>query len=282
MLNIKNILSYLIVLYTSIVRKKGIVILEYHRISNNIRPEDVHSITPKEFHSQIKYLVNSGYSFVSLPEVIKKLSNGYDRKEKIIALTFDDGHKDILTYALPILEEFNVKATVFIVSNYVGKSGWLNKNGDLSKTKSNDDQWWDLLTWRDLREIKKQFWIEAHGMTHKRMSNLENDQLITELKDPVLKIKKELNLTSTIFCYPYGDFSKKTIEMVKKYGYDGACGTEKGVNFPLESKYWQLKRNEVGRGISCIQFRLLLTNGIIIYDQLSKISKRIRHFMKTS
>tara|TARA_B110000114_G_C15093953_1_gene400187 strand:- start:2620 stop:3477 length:858 start_codon:yes stop_codon:yes gene_type:complete len=275
----KNILTYALLRVEKIFGKKGIVILEYHRISESISPEDVHSIYPEEFEFQIEYLVANGYKIVSLPEVIHLLSNGYNKREKIIALTFDDGHKDNIQYAYPILKKFNVKATMFVLSNYVGKKGWLDEKGNLNIEKVQHGQWWDLLSWDELAEISDHFWIEAHGKSHRQMSTLAKQELREELLDPMLVIKETLNIQSTVFCYPFGDYNNEVVEQTKLLGYAGACSTHKGVNEAYTTDFWKLKRNEVGRGITKMQFKLLLNNSIVFYDKGSLCFNRIKTYL---
>ena len=279
---LKNIFSYLLLTYSKLLGERGIVILEYHRVSEEISSKDVHTITPDEFRAQLKYLISAGYEFVSLTEVVDKLSNGYEKEDKVVALTFDDGHKDVINYALPIMEELNVKATVFVVSAYVGRNGWLNQNGDLSDTESDGDQRWELLSWSDLKDISKNFWIEAHGMTHRRMSSLNSDQLLAELEHPMAEIEKRIGITPTAFCYPFGDCSQSVVEKTKSIGYSSACSTLSGINVPFKSNMWELKRNEVGRGLSDVQFRLLLTDGIKFYRRLSRITNTIKRYLRST
>ena len=277
---LKNLLSYLLLYFINIFGKSGIVILEYHRISKSISPEDVHSIYPEEFHSQIEYLINNGYKIVSLPEVVNLLSMGYNKNEKIIALTFDDGHKDNIKYAYPILKKFNVQATMFVLSDYVGEKGWLDKIGNLNIKKVKDGQWWDLLSWDELLEIKDHFWIEAHGKSHRRMSTLSKEKIHEELLDPIAVIEEKLNIRSTVFCYPFGDYNDDVIKETKSLGYAGACSTIKGVNEAFKTDLWKLKRNEVGRGITKVQFKLLLNGSIVIYDNISLFFNRIKSILK--
>ena len=276
----KNILSFILLHGVKFFGTSGIVILEYHRISDSISPEDVHSIYPEEFHFQIEYLVTNGYKIVSLPEVVHLLSNGYNKREKIIALTFDDGHKDNIQYAYPILKKFNVKATMFVLSDYVGKKGWLDEKGNLNTEKVKRGQWWDLLSWDELAEIRDHFWIEAHGKSHRYMSTLAKHELREELLDPISVIKETLNIQSTVFCYPFGDYNNEVVEQTKLLGYAGACSTHKGVNEAYITDLWKLKRNEVGRGITETQFKLLLNNSIVFYDKVSLFVNRIKTYLK--
>ena len=266
----KLILTYLLLFFDRMFGKRGIVILEYHRVSDKIRPEDVHSIFPEEFYSQIRYLVDSGYKIVSLNEVRHLLLNGFNKKEKIVALTFDDGHKDNIEFAYPILKEFNICATIFVVSDYVGKSGWMDETGSLKNTQSKIGQWWDLLSWEELAEINDFFIIESHGKSHQHLKNLTEEELYMQLRDPKIQIEKMLNIDSKFFCYPYGEFNNNIIQQLKSMTYLAACSSMKGINSPLVTDIWQLNRNEVGRGLSKVEFQLLLTNAIRTYDKISR------------
>jgi peptidoglycan/xylan/chitin deacetylase (PgdA/CDA1 family) len=277
---IKDIISIILIQFYNIFGKKGIVILEYHRVSANISPDDVHSIYPNEFRFQIKLLNKLGYEFLNLPNAIKLLKNGFDKKKKYVVLTFDDGHKDNYKYAYPILKEYNAFATFFIISDYVGKSGWMDYFGNLHTKNTNNFQRWELLSWKELSLMKDHFFVEVHGKSHKALDSLSLKDLNDELIISKNKINSKLNLNTSVFCYPWGKFNKQAIKATIDCGYVGACSTNPGLNFPFETDLWKLKRNEVGRGISKVQFKLLLTNGIIFYDNISFFFNRIKLYIK--
>jgi peptidoglycan/xylan/chitin deacetylase (PgdA/CDA1 family) len=279
---IKDSLSYILLNFAKVFQKNGVVILEYHRVSEDIKSYDVHSITPDEFYNQIKYLINNGYKIINLNEAIKILEKGQINTNKIVALTFDDGHKDNIRYAYPILKKLDVCATMFIVSDYVGCCGWLDESGVLnkSKSKSNKYQWWDILSWEDLHNISDHFIIEAHSKSHRHLTTLSLDKLLEELSEPKKTISKKLNKEVNFFCYPYGDNNKIVKQQTEALGYLAACSTSKGINYPCKTDYWHLKRNEVGRGISEIQFRLLLTDGVRYYNYLSKVFNQVMSWFK--
>ena len=268
---VKNIISIILIYFSRYLDKNGIIILEYHRVSRNISSNDVHSITPEEFRFQIKLLKDLGYKFLDLPSAIQLLKHGLAEKDKYIVLTFDDGHKDNLTFAYPILKEFNAVATFFIISDYVGKTGWLDNFGILHNEKSNNFQRWELLNWEEIKSMKDHFFIQVHGRTHRQMDKLSLKELDDELQISRVKINSELNINALVFCYPFGRYNDQVVTRTNENGYIGACSTNQGINIPQETNLWKLKRNEVGRGISKNQFRLLLTNQIITYNYLSTL-----------
>lgn len=268
---VKDIISIILIKVSSIFDKNGIVILEYHRVSPNISPYDVHSIFPDEFRFQIKLLKDLGYKFIDLPHAIKLLKNGIDNNTKYVVLTFDDGHKDNLKYAYPILKEFNAIATFFIISDYVGKNGWVDNFGQLHNKNNNNYQWWELLNWEEIMSVNDHFLTQIHGKSHKQMDTISLKDLDDELQTSKTIINNKLNINASVFCYPFGRFNDQVISRTIKNGYIGACSTNKGINIPFQTNLWKLKRNEVGRGISTNQFKLLLTNQILFYDYLSSL-----------
>ena len=45
-----------------------------------------------------------------------------EKNEFMIAITFDDGYKDNLVYALPILEKFEIPATIYITTKFLSEN----------------------------------------------------------------------------------------------------------------------------------------------------------------
>ena len=268
---IKDFISIVLLFVDKLFFKRGIAILEFHRVSNNITDEDVHSVYPEEFENQIKYLIQKGYQIVDLDEIIHP-SNNFRKK---VILTFDDGHKDNLYYTYPILKKYNIKATIFVVSDCVGKKGWLNENGELLEEKSLGSQRWELLSWEDLKKISDHFNIEAHCATHRHLDKLDDKDLFYQVSEPKRKIKEMLGRDVNFFCYPFGEYNNKVIQNLVKSGYLGACSSKEGVNFAFAENKFELKRNIVGSGITILQYRLVLNNGFKIYSNLLRFIYRI-------
>ncbi|WP_110954060.1 polysaccharide deacetylase family protein [Anaerosinus massiliensis] len=108
---------------TSNIIEKPVIILLYHRVADLEIDSQLLSVSIKNFDEQIKFL-KSSYP-------ILRFEDKWDNiKEKSICITFDDGYADNYYNALPILEKYNVPATFFISSGYIG---------------TNKEFWWDDL-----------------------------------------------------------------------------------------------------------------------------------------
>lgn len=275
----KNVIIKLLLTYSKVKKNKGIPILEYHRVSNSIDQYDVHSIYPDEFYWQMKYLKDNNYKVISLDELHSYLKNNLIKHDNIVALTFDDGHKDNLYFAAPILREFGFKATMFLITDYVGKSGWLTPNGSISEVQRENYQRWNLLNWDDIISLSDCYWFESHCKSHKKLDRVSDEEIMDELESPQKIIFEKLDFHSRYFCYPYGLYSDKVIKLIKKTKYKGAVTIEKGTNEIGNTDAYKLRRNEVGRSITCNEFTMLLKDESFIYYKISKIFNSIKVFL---
>lgn len=113
-------------------------IVTYHSVGPSDGPFTVgvpQRHTPEEFAAHMAYL-RRHYRPVSLRRVVESLEQ--DRPlERAVVVTFDDGFRDVLTHALPILREMQIPSTMFLVTSVVGNSElmwrhkltWLITNG---------------------------------------------------------------------------------------------------------------------------------------------------------
>lgn len=98
-------------------------ILTYHLISENSSDWSDYCISPADFENDLKYLVNSGYEFMTASQLA-----GADVKgRKIAVITFDDGYKSDLKYAVPLLEKYNACATFFVFGKAIDTPGYMSK-----------------------------------------------------------------------------------------------------------------------------------------------------------
>jgi len=104
------------------------VILVYHRIASLPSDPQLLCVKPEHFAQHLEHICHA-YRPMSLVELGRSLANG-QLPHHAIAVTFDDGYVDNLRNAKPILERYNVPATVFVTSGYVGQ---------------NREFWWDEL-----------------------------------------------------------------------------------------------------------------------------------------
>ena len=195
--------------WSSYVRANRLRILMYHNISGI--SHDRLAVTPERFAAQMKFLAEQRFQVLSLEEACRRLGSGEDLARTVV-LTFDDGHRDFLTTAAPILRQHRFNATLFIVAGCVGRTAeW-----------SSTDKENVLLTRNELCELRSQgFHLGSHTVTHADLTTLDDARLERELIDSRAAIA-EMGETFIPFAYPGGTFTSREREAVERAGYD--CG----------------------------------------------------------
>jgi peptidoglycan/xylan/chitin deacetylase (PgdA/CDA1 family) len=97
-------------------------VLTNEQINSDKSPNSSLGLTEKRFSEILKFL-SSRYQMISLDELGEHLQNG--SSEKVACLTFDDGYRDNIDHALPILEQFNCPATIFITTRFPEGDTWI-------------------------------------------------------------------------------------------------------------------------------------------------------------
>ena len=172
----------------------------YHSISDD---NSNLSISPTKFLEQMKFLSKSGYNSINFNQI-------YKENRKPIIITFDDGYKDNLINALPILKKYNFISTCFVVSDFIGESNkWdEKKNGYIYK---------ELLSKNDLIEWSKNgMSIGSHGKSHKSLTKLDEEQIKSEIYNSKNEIQDFVGTNVDTFSYPFGQINKYSANTVKE------------------------------------------------------------------
>ena len=128
-------------------------------------------------------------------------------------LTFDDGNASDYDIALPLLQKYNVKATFFIVTSWVGKPGYLN---------------WEQIKYLDLAGMQ----IGSHSINHKNMTKILKPERIHELVSSRILIEDHIGKTAKAFSFPLGICNATTIKEVFESGYELCCTSQHGIFSP--------------------------------------------------
>jgi peptidoglycan/xylan/chitin deacetylase (PgdA/CDA1 family) len=100
----------------------GTLILGYHRISDSGRDPYSICVTPQHFSEQLD-IIGKHARPMKLQELVQALKNG-KVPTRAVVITFDDGYADNLYVAKPLLERYEIPATVFVTSGYLGREFW--------------------------------------------------------------------------------------------------------------------------------------------------------------
>lgn len=185
-------------------------------------------LTPAGLRRMILSLLQHGVHFVTMSEAWRLIGDG-DPRPRAVALTFDDLGESFEEYVLPILVEFDLPATVFVISGML--RGEVPQNvvglGNLPSCSS-------LRQWVDAG-----IEIGSHTYSHRILTELSPAELQRELDRAPLE--DALGRPVTSLAYPRGSFDERVITAVAEAGYECACTTLRG-NLHEERDRFQLKR----------------------------------------
>jgi len=178
-------------------------------------------IDPDDFRRQLLLFKREGWIFVSLADYLSQLGN-QPLTARIASVTFDDGWRDNRDYAVPVLQELQVPATIFVVSG--------------AMPGVPDDR---RMTPDDLRNLAAaNIEVGAHTRTHPNLSTRSASQLEYELNGSRRDLETVINRPVRYLAYPGGRFNSDVVTAAKAAGFDAACSViGLGCN-STESRYW--------------------------------------------
>jgi len=218
----------------------GLRILTYHRIENDT--QDPFAVSPEAFRSQMAMLRSAG-QVVPLGEALDRLTHE-ERESSSVALTFDDGTRDFLENALPVLEQLHLPATLYVSPERVGSPGFLD--------------------WSELkRMVGPIVAVQSHGLDHRSLGRMDSVELWRQVDQSKKILEDRLACPVTSIAYPYGtimDFDARVKESVRRAGYQCGCSSVNGINHPGADRY-ELRRTKIEQG-DLPSFPLILAGGL--------------------
>ena len=166
----------------------------YHSVSEEVLFDKAYpemSVKPDDFEKHIKYITEKGFRTLFADE--------FERGENNLVITFDDGYEDNYHVVFPLLKKYNIKATVFVITDNIGMEGFLAEG--------------------QIKEMSESGLVRfgSHSASHRditRLSAREADRELASSKKVLEDITgKEVNSIS----YPYGKANEKLKKIAEKY-----------------------------------------------------------------
>lgn len=94
-------------------------ILMYHNLAQEGSGSD--TISVQRFEEHLAALQDAGYTTITFQDLLAYVEQGTELPEKPVLLTFDDGYESNYTLAYPLLQQYQMKATIFVIGVSMGK-----------------------------------------------------------------------------------------------------------------------------------------------------------------
>jgi peptidoglycan/xylan/chitin deacetylase (PgdA/CDA1 family) len=173
-----------------------------------------------------------GYTVVDLEQVLDHYTTGTPLPPRAVLITFDDGYRDNLENALDVLGRHGYPAVLFVPIGYLDTTlplpheERLAQRGIVNRT----------IDWSDLPDLERGgVRVEAHGISHRALADLEVDEAAREIVLAKLKLEEALGRPVRAFAYVKGSeahFKLVHLSLLRQAGYDIAFTSVSGANTP--------------------------------------------------
>ncbi|MSR76483.1 MAG: polysaccharide deacetylase family protein [Candidatus Ryanbacteria bacterium] len=177
------------------VREPKRLALCYHSIADSGQYDHIR-IAIKDFTRHIEYLAARGYRFVKCSELAAA-------KDRVAAIYFDDGFRDVFTNAKPILKQKNIPATLFVTTSYA----------DGARDPA------VYASWDEIAALGENWEIGSHSVSHRKLSKISKEEVRQEMIESKKLIEEKTGKAVTAFSYPHGRASSETEVVAREAGY---------------------------------------------------------------
>jgi len=198
-------------------RTLSVPILMYHRI-DKLRatlPAITRALTvdPGDFAAQMRWLALHRFHTITQEQLFAALEHGKRMPAKPIVITFDDGYRDVLYNAAPVMHRLGMHGTAYVITSRI--SG--------SRTDPT------FLTWLQLNALEQDgIEIGSHTVDHAELPRLLDPAALQELIQSRHALELHLHHPVQWFAYPAGKFDSRTEALVRQAGYVLAVTTQSG------------------------------------------------------
>jgi len=220
---------------------EGFPILEYHQVTDApLDPAfEVYNVPPDVFAAQLDWLQAEGYTTITLQDFMRVVHGKGTLPAKPIVLTFDDGYEDNYTTMLPILEARGMTAVVYVITNEVGKPGYL--------------------TVEQLKDMQRRG-LEIGSHTSDHLPLTSQDDVTQRRQISQSKTFLEWSGLQTIYSlsYPNGAYNPEVEQILREENYLTAVTGEAGLN-TLKTNPYELYRIHIRKPrFGLLEFKLRL------------------------
>jgi peptidoglycan/xylan/chitin deacetylase (PgdA/CDA1 family) len=223
-----------------------VTILAYHSIDDSWN--DPLAVTVDAFRWQMGLIAKR--SPLPLSEYVLRL-RADALPARAIAVTFDDGYRDLLEIGEPICGELGIRPTVFLATAHMDSGTPLGWRPEVRRQNL-------PLDWDGARALLQAGWeIGSHTATHPDLTSLPDPELALELEGSRRSLREALGGDCDTISYPYGSHDQRVRQAAAAAGYEAGFSLPTGRED--HDRELAIPRIGVFRGENALRFRAKLT-----------------------
>jgi peptidoglycan/xylan/chitin deacetylase (PgdA/CDA1 family) len=188
------------------------VVLAYHGVAAASDASDPHGLltSPEHLAAHVRLLRRRGFRFV----VAGELADDAPPPPRTASLTFDDGWRNWITTALPVLQSLGVRATFFVCPGLFG-----------ARHPELDGEAGALIDEEEVRALHRAgMEVGSHTLSHRDLRRLDDSELEHELLESKRAVEGLTGEPCRTLAYPYGHYDERVVRAAADAGYALAFG----------------------------------------------------------
>lgn len=210
-------------------------IIMYHSVLKDKSLAGDYTVTPETVEQDFAYLKACGYTTLFVSELADAVLAGKALPEKPVILSFDDGYLNNLTYVLPLLEKYDMKAIVSVVGSYC----------ECYSREPDPNPAYAYLCWSDIDALTQSGRVEIGNHTYnmhrkdtrkgikKKFGESDADYyvaLINDIGKAQSLLEEYCGIVPTTFTYPFGYVSRDAGPILREMGFTAVLTCNERVN----------------------------------------------------
>ncbi|MGZ8548560.1 MAG: poly-beta-1,6-N-acetyl-D-glucosamine N-deacetylase PgaB [Sulfuricurvum sp.] len=239
-------------------------ILSYHEIADKSETLDsTYAVTPSHFDQQMHWLMDNGYHFVGVDDILKYRNSGKALPNKAVLITFDDGYSSVYTHAYPILKKHKIPAVIALVGSWLQAKEKVDFDGHtIAREKFLSQKEIKEMVNSGLVEIASHSYFLHKGILGNPQGNMEpavttrqwltDKQAYEDDKSYQQRITNDLLENNTflkhytgqkprVMVWPYGHYNSEVRKIAEKLGMPIGLTLDDGSNTKI-TPLWGLRR----------------------------------------
>ena len=239
-------------------------ILSYHEIADKSKTLDSsYAVTPSNFDHQMRWLMDNGYHFIGINDILKYRKNGKKLPAKSVLITFDDGYQSVYANAYPILKKYKIPSVIALVGSWLTKEDKVDFSGNMIPRS-------EFLSQKEIKEMVSSGLVEVASHSYAAHKGIQGNpqgsmqpairtrqwlsekqayedekayeqRIYNDLAENNKFLKHYTGQKPRVMVWPYGHYNSKVRKIAEKLGMPIGLTLDDGSNTAI-TPLWGLRR----------------------------------------
>ncbi len=247
-------------------------IFSYHEIAENSETLDsTYAVSVANFEAQMKWLIEDGYHFIRIDDIINFRKNNKPLPSKAVLITFDDGYQSVYANAFPIIKKYQIPTVIALVGSWLQAPDKVDFDGHLiDRSKFLSQKEIKEMVASGLVEVGSHSYFLHRGILGNPQGNLEpaaitrqwlpdkkvyeddksyQRRIYDDLKTNNDFLKKYTGQKPRVMVWPYGDYNMEVRKIAESLEMPVGLTLDDGSN-TTTTPLWGLRRILVDQKMS--------------------------------